>query len=312
MRRKHFFVERIAYFGPCLSDVKSGLPLILAAMLLVSLVSPTVAAVFASPSVSIPLEGFRWNRFPLKVLIDMNEWSTPDYAVAVREALDSWMHSIWNYTNSFGGTSLNAIRYTFYMSTVNATRSYDVFITFAPDEIPPNSGIVGVTHTSWDTVTQEPIPPISINLTTFYRTSFTLFVKNVAMHEFGHALGLGHASSQSTSNGPEVMYPSSTKDEVTYPSTLDIYGLTKLYEGNFDQTIQLPESIPYEMLSDGSIAPPTTTLFGVLIGYLIVIIALLIVLVISLTLWKTSRKTKLPETTTEAPPNPTMQIYAEK
>lgn len=127
-----------------LRNGKSYVNLLLVVMLFVNLAFPCVAFVFGSPSSSIEIEDFRWssNRFPLKVLVDMNQWSIPDYAVAVHEALNSWVHSIWNYTNTYGANLPN-IDYRFYMSNVNATSNYDVLITFSPYEMPPNSGVVG-------------------------------------------------------------------------------------------------------------------------------------------------------------------------
>lgn len=286
-----------------MSDWKPSLSLILAVMLLAGLVSSSVSFVFASPSDSILLEELRWNanRFPLRVLVDMNEWSTAEYAVAVREALDSWVHSIWNYTNRFGGTSLNAVGYTFFLSNVNYTSNYNVFISFNRDEM--GSGFVGLTQYTTNPVTHEPIAPITINVTTYRKTIYTLFVKNVAMHEFGHALGLGHASSRDTSNGQELMYPSSSENQIVYPSTLDVYALTRLYAGNFNQAVELPSSIPYEMLTDGNVLPPSSIMMFLetYFQYLIIIVILLVVIILVLALLKATRKPRPEETTSETP-----------
>jgi hypothetical protein len=280
--------------NPC--DWKPCLSFLLTVMLLLSVGFPIVTSTFGNPSISIETEDFRWssNRFPLKVLVDMNQ-STWDYAVALREALDSWLHSIWNYTKAYGANLPN-IDYRFYMSNINATSNYDVLITFSPNEMPPDSGIVGLTSSQWNPETHEPIPPIIINVTTFQKTIYALFVKNVAMHEFGHALGLGHASSSSTSNGPELMYNSSRKDQITYPSTLDVYALTKLYQGNYDQQVQLLSSIPYVMLSDGSLPPPSFTIWDTYFQDLVIVAILILAPAIALTLRRMSKKSgKVPE-----------------
>jgi hypothetical protein len=242
-------------------NMKFYLHLLLVVLLLVNLAFPSIASAFGSPSSSIEIENFRWsaNRFPLKVQVGMNPWSRLDYAGAVHEALNSWVHSIWNYTDAYGANLPN-IDYIFYMSNINATSNYDVLIMFSPDEM--GSGVVGLTSSHWNSATHEPIAPITINVTTYHNTTYALFVKNVAMHEFGHALGLGHATSQTTSNGPELMYPRSTQDQITYPSTLDIYALIKLYQGYYGQQVQLPSTIPYVMLSDGSVRPPSFTNLG--------------------------------------------------
>lgn len=287
-----------------LSDWNAYLSLALVMTLFLSLTGPGIASALGNPAYTIETEEFRWNRFPLKVLVDMNQWSTPDYAIAVHEALNSWVHSIWNYTNNYDGNLPN-IDYSFFMSDHNATSNYDVFITFSPDEIPPGSGIVGLTNSSWNPATHEPISPIDINVTTYHGTIYNLFVKNVAMHEFGHALGVGHASSQTTSNGPELMYPRSIKDQITYPSTLDVYALTRLYQGDYgDNQVQLPSTptIPYVMLSDGSVPPPSYTIWETYFQDLIIIAILLLALVIALAIWRTSRKPEQPPAPSPAPP----------
>lgn len=272
-------------------------------MLLLGLIGPGVASVLGNPAATIETEDFRWTRFPLKVQVDMNQWSSANYSVAIREALNSWLHSIWNYTNRFGGNLPN-VDYRFYVSNVNATADYDVFITFSPDEIRPNSGIVGLTNSSWNPGSHEPYSPITINVTTYHSTVYDLFVKNVAMHEFGHALGVGHASSQSTSDGPELMYPKSIKDQVTYPSTLDVYALVQLYQGDYgDSQVQLPSDISYVMLTDGSIPPPSYIFWETLFQDLIIIAILIVALVIVLVVVATRRKpAQAPAPTVPLPP----------
>jgi predicted Zn-dependent protease len=203
------------------------------------------------------VEGFRWTKFPLKVLVDMNRWSTSDYAFAVREAVDTWLMSAWAYSNLFNETTLETMSYEFYVSNINATTNCDIFITFTANEISQN--VVGLTTYQWNPVSHEPVSPVTINLTTYSRTASHLFVENVAMHEFGHALGLGHASSQNTQNGPELMYFSTTIDSTVYPSTLDLYALTMVYKGNFNRSVQLPTTIPYEMVQPTGSNPPNPT-----------------------------------------------------
>jgi len=176
----------------------------------------------------------------------MNQWSISDYAFAVREAVNVWQMSIWTYCSSFNDTTLAILNFAFYVSDVNATTDYDVFITFTADEI--STDVVGLTSYQWNPVSHEAQLPVTINLTTYSRTASHLFVKNIVMHEFGHALGLGHASTQDTQNGPELMYYSTSAERTNYPSTLDLYALCMVYRGNFKQSVQLPANIPYEIV----------------------------------------------------------------
>ena len=63
-----------------------------------------------------------------------------------------------------------------YVSNINATSSYDIFITFAKNEI--SSNVVGLTSYKWNPITQDPTPPLTINITT-YRSIDLEFVARV-------------------------------------------------------------------------------------------------------------------------------------
>ena len=254
---------------------------------------------------SIALEEFRWTKYPVRVLVDMNQWTQPEYAVAVREALDGWIKSIWNYTNTYNDTSLARVNYLFYLNDVNSTTNYDVLISFAPDNIPPGPNTVGLTTYSWDLATHQPVPPIIINITTYSGTAPTLFIKNIAMHEFGHALGLGHALPQNTLNGPELMYYSSSKNDNVYPSTLDVYGLTQVYNGSYGQTVYLPSSIPYVMLAEGNIPPPQIIPLEDYRKYTPLLIVLFLVVVVAAILGRVSREKKTEDL--QPPPPPALE-----
>jgi len=283
---------------------KKTLPILLLAVILCSSFASIVTRAVSADTYYIPLEEFRWTRFPLKVYVDMNEWSAPEYDVAVREALDSWVKSIWNYTHTYNDTSLAMINYLFYVSNVNATPNYDVYITFAANKMPPDSNTVGLTTYRWDAFTHEPIPPITINITTYSGGVNSFFVENVAMHEFGHALGLGHAGPANTWNGPELMYYASSKNQVMYPSTLDVYGLTRLYTGNFGQNVQLPPYIPYVMLAEGAIPPPETSLLEDYKKYIPIVGVLLLLTIAVAVLGQFMKEKKHEETVLQPPPPP--------
>jgi predicted Zn-dependent protease len=256
----------------------------MATMLVLSAVPLPIVSSRLAASYSIEVEEFRWTKFPLRVLVDMNQWSLPKYAADVHGTIDAWMKAIGNYSITFNDTTLAEVNYLFYLSNVNLTNNYDIFVTFTSDEMPPFSNTVGMTTYKWNSFTHEPISPIIINITTYSATATSTFIRNVVMHEFGHALGLGHALPQSATDGPELMYYISPRNQVAYPSTLDVYGLTVLYEGNYSQTVQLPPNIPYIMLTGGQILSPpppsTTTFLQNLMRYLPVALLLLVIILV--------------------------------
>jgi hypothetical protein len=192
----------------------------------------------------------------------MNEWSAPEYDVAVREALDSWVKSIWNYTHTYNDTSLAMINYLFYVSNVNATPNYDVYVTFTANKMPPDSNTVGLTTYRWDAFTHEPIPPITINITTYSGGVDNFFVE------------------------------------------LDVYGLTRLYAGNFGQNVQLPPYIPYVMLAEGAIPPPQTSLLEDYKKYIPIVGVLLLLIIAVAVLGQFMKEKKHEETVLQPPPPP--------
>jgi hypothetical protein len=211
--------------------------------------------IHAVTSPSIELEQHYWNRTSFNVLVDANQWSTPEYLVAVRDALDAWVTSCWKFTQSYGNTTWS-IDYNFFVNNINSTDDHDIFVVFVPNQIDPTNNIIGKTKGRWNSVTHTPIPPITILITTHSATADRLLVKNVAMHEFGHAFGLGHGSLQWTSNGPELMHASLATSASVYPSTLDVFGLIMLFRGHVNQTVHLPATIPYTILVEGMSAHP--------------------------------------------------------
>lgn len=205
--------------------------------------------VSATPTPSIQIENARWNIFPLRVCIQLNEWSRPSYAIDIREALDMWVKCIWSYTQSLPDRSLRKITYTLYIQGINRTYNdiYDVLIEFTTNYISTTDeqNTIGYTSFKFNPISHEPIQPIHILLTTFNGSASDLLIKNITMHEFGHAIGIGHANSHFTTDGIELMSPSNDWEHTVFPSSLDIYCLWFLYQDNYGKTIDLPSNIQY-------------------------------------------------------------------
>jgi hypothetical protein len=104
-----------------------------------------------------------------------------------------------------------------------------------------------------------------------------------------------------TLNGPELMYPASSKDQIVYPSTVDVYGLTALYEGKYNMDVELPSEIPYVMLAQGEVTLPQTDLWESYKKYIPVTAALLL-LIAAVAVIAYANKSKRPEPLEPPPP----------
>ena len=75
---------------------------------------------------------------------------------------------------------------------------------------------------------------------------------NLALHEFGHGLGLGGANSNNTSN--DLMWDkSATSCDFQTPSTLDLFAIHVLAAGGTPRSVTLPSNIPYEVVPESAV-----------------------------------------------------------
>ena len=212
-----------------------------------------------APTYTIDLLGVAWDHTPLNVLIipepSIAGWKD-SYVADAHSAIIEWENAITIFAERYGSTYIKDLTFNVYVEGVNnVLSSYDVTIDwvygFAPRSI---LGATSVSATSDGKITSVSIR-LAITVVTkggnYYLTDYD--VQNVAAHEFGHALGLGHSDVKG-----DLMYPStSLPQSITYPSTLDVYGLTVVYAwlntGVFAaptvDSATLPKGIPYTTLS---------------------------------------------------------------
>ena len=203
---------------------------------------------------SIDVLGVAWADVNLKVLVVKPSWLSRSYVDSVVKAFKAWDRSLESFGNSYGYPYLS--KFSFYVTVSSASQpGYDITVEFSQAAAQPG-GEIGEAIVAYIYGRIVSVKIILYVYTTDGKLS-PVDVFNIALHEIGHALGLNHASSSSTINGPEVMYPvySYPKMELR-PSTLDAYALAKVYAwlatGSFvppsKRTISLPSSIPYRML----------------------------------------------------------------
>lgn len=235
-----------------------------------ALLSSETAAQTASLG-AIRTEGAVWDRSTINVVITPAQnapWFKQSYSSDVRHAVERWTQSIIVYTDSYGSNYLRRLTFEVYTAGVNQSipSAQDVQISFLqsfPESGPPALGVTS-SRVSPSNVFE---PPVTMKLAAFdpsgLRQLTDTDMVNIATHEFGHAIGLDHASQSTTDDrtlelmAAEYLLPvGSFANQLEAPSTLDLYALSQIYSwlatsatltgpGPAATTVSLPATIPY-------------------------------------------------------------------
>ena len=201
---------------------------------------------------SIDVLGVAWADVNLKVLVVKPSWLSKSYVDSVVKAFKAWDRSLESFGNSYGYPYLS--KFSFYVTISSTSRpGYDITVEFSRVTAQPG-GEIGeaiVAYVYGRIVSVR----IILYVYTINGKLSSVDVFNIALHEIGHALGLNHASSSSTINGPELMYPTYSYPKMELrPSTLDAYALAEVYawlaRGSFAPPVREPYRFPRLYLTE--------------------------------------------------------------
>jgi hypothetical protein len=178
---------------------------------------------------SLQLQGFAWNHSTLSALVTTSEnesWWNPTYLNDTLRAIGQWNDALAAFASNYSDFSYLSnvnIRYTV---TTQIQPNYDIYINWTETSLSNSSDEVGLAKTyvnGLDTITNC---TISLAVQTNHKIALSdTDMQNIAMHELGHGLGLGH--SNYTGDLMYSLYSLGGSPEGI--STLDVYGVSTLF-----------------------------------------------------------------------------------
>jgi hypothetical protein len=236
--------------------------LLVTSLFLASFLSCSGVQAQNSNDFSLALQGFVWNHTTLKVLVLAAEneswWSSTDINTALR-AVGQWNDAITAFSSNYSDYSyLSNLKL---QPTVSNTiqPDFDIYIDWTEFSLSNTTDQIGVSqfNTNYDGTL---ITKCTINLATHTHHGTSLSeadMQNVALHELGHSLGLGHGNY--TGDLMYAYYTAGNPAEAV--STLDAYGVATLFAWTLNpasfypinswlnvNSVILPAAIPYKGL----------------------------------------------------------------
>jgi hypothetical protein len=218
---------------------------LLLTLLLVSTISFDAALdAHAASGATIPTEGGTWTDPTITTVITpaLNmPWFRASYSYDVSHAIGRWAKSIIAYTDAYGSSHLRKLSFTTCISGVNESLcgNPDIKVQFIQSFGQQSAGL-GLTSVRIQS-SGIFVAPTTTTLAAYDPTNTTQLTDtdmiDIASHEFGHALGLNHATVSRTDDGTfELMFLSygqavgNTANSLEAPSTLDLYALSYVYD----------------------------------------------------------------------------------
>ena len=181
---------------------------------------------------ALQLQGFVWGHTTLRALVitadNESWWSSTNLNTAVR-AIGQWNDAIAAFAANYSEFSyLSNVRIQTSISNTSES-GFDIYVYWTQSSLSNTTDEIGVSQISTDY--RNTIINCTVNLAAHTHHGDSLNevdLQNVALHELGHSLGLGHSNATGDLMYAYYTIGSGPKDV----STLDAYGVATLFAWN--------------------------------------------------------------------------------
>lgn len=178
---------------------------------------------------SLDIQGSSWHQTTLSALVDPADgesWWDPIYLNSTLRAIGQWNDAILDFASNYSDYSYLSIVQIQPVIMNETLPNFDIYINWAEYPLSNTTNEVGLTKTYTDD--RNTIINSTINLATHTSHGDALNVgdaQNIALHELGHGLALGHSNYTG-----DLMYPTYTlRGPAESVSTLDAYGIATMF-----------------------------------------------------------------------------------
>ncbi len=210
----------------------------------------------------LELQGFTWNQTTIRSLIVTSEnesWWNPIFVNATVRAVNIWSDAIQFFAINYSDFSyLSNLKLESAVSN-ETLPGFDIYFTWTESPLRNTTDEVGLARTVTNAF--NVVVNCTINLVAKTNHGYALSegdIQNVALHEFGHSLGLGHSNYTG-----DLMFPMYTlRGSNQGISTLDVYGVATVFQWIPNPSeffpvnrwlqrtvINLPSDIPYQYMA---------------------------------------------------------------
>jgi hypothetical protein len=220
------------------------------------------------------IQGFAWNHSSLSALLIISEnesWWSASFVNDTLRAIGQWNDALAAFAGNYSGFSyLSSVTVQWTISDV-ALPGYDLYVNWTQSSLSNSSDEVGLSKTYVNSDSSIVNCTISLAVQTRQGTTMRgIDMQNIALHELGHGLGLGHCNY--TGDLMYSIYSLGVPPEGV--STLDAFGVAKCFSwiqktASFRpvskwlnvSSVTLPPEISYLNLPVSAQNQPLQTLF---------------------------------------------------